>query len=126
MIPKCVSLYGQLLEQKTIYDNQRIHKNSKNNKLNSVARKNPDESSTKEYDSDSSSDSTNCSWWRNVYGFDMRVPREFIVDSHSKNAANHNYWCIMPEPIIQFFDPCKVNTQLKNLRKHQIYIDQLF
>lgn len=116
MIPKSVSLYFQLLEQRCLYANQRIYKNSKNNKPNSTDKKKLDKSLTVEYDSDSSTDSTNCSWWSNVYGFDMRIQRDFIVIddcnysiSNTINSSVHqNNWCIMPEPVIQFFDPCKV------------------
>lgn len=116
MIPNNVSLYIQLLEQRGLYVNQRVYKNSKNNKPNSTNKKKLDESLTDEYDSDSSTDSTKCSWWSDVYGFDMRVQRDFIVIndySYSKNntigsSVHPNDWCIMPEPAVQFFDPCKV------------------
>ncbi|VVC44125.1 Protein arginine N-methyltransferase,S-adenosyl-L-methionine-dependent methyltransferase [Cinara cedri] len=121
MIPKGVSLYGQLLEQKNTYDNQHIHKNSKNTKLNAVAKQILDESLTKEYDSDSSSDSTNCSWWKNVYGFDMRIQKEFINDFHSKSSTKHKDWCIMPDPIITFFDPCKVVSNTCLIKEFNMY-----
>lgn len=116
MIPKAISLYGQLLEQKCIYLNNRTCKNRIKNKPNSRDKEKLNESSSKEYDSDSSCDSTYCSWWSDVYGFDMRVQREFIViddcnyksNITSKPVHNKDCWAIMPEPIVHFFDPCKV------------------
>lgn len=110
----CVTLYGQLVENRQVYENQRIRKNKKekmNKKSNNqIPQKSVNQLVTKDYDSDSSSDSTWTTWWRDVYGFDMRSRAEFLVirDSENKNCSQFNKWRIMPEPIFAFFDPYKV------------------
>lgn len=108
MLPKCVSLYGQLLEQRHTYENQRICKNKKNANTNSINKTKLDQTLSEESDSSSTSDSTNCSWWSNVYGFDMRSTREFIVDDKKNASGIHEKWCIMPEPIVSGFNSRKV------------------
>lgn len=115
MIPMCVSIYCQLLENRLLYSNQRISKiNRKKKYKNPSSYKLKDRSNQclleNSDDSDSSSDdSTNCSWWKNVYGFDMRSKAHFIVDSNSEDEdSNTREWRVMSEPIIQFFDPFKV------------------
>lgn len=116
MIPMCVTIYGQLLEHRQAYSNQRIYKTNKKKKykkLNEYMHKEKlNQSLTKNNDCDSSSDdSTNCSWWKNVYGFDMRSKAQFIVDSNSESEDNNSTreWRVMSEPLVQFFDPCRVN-----------------
>lgn len=116
MIPKCVTLYCQLLEQKRVYENQQLYKNKKKDKkLNSKKIVLPSvekcSDGDDDSDSDSSSDSTRCSWWSSVYGFDMRSKREFLVD-HDCQVGNcfnlHKEWCVMPEPLFKSFNPFKV------------------
>jgi len=116
----CVTLYGQLLEQKRTYENRRIRKNKKKNKEFDnycVHKSNVDQAEdTEEYNSDSSSDSTWCSWWKDVYGFDMRSKEEFIVLDNSVDRDHCNSgkekWCIMPEPLFAHFDPFKVKLSV--------------
>lgn len=104
----CVTLYGQLLEQRYSYENQRICKYKTKQYQNSVNETKLNKPSTEENDSSSSSDSTNCSWWGNVYGFDMRSKREYIVDVKKNASGLNEKWCIMPEPIVSSFNPRKV------------------
>lgn len=121
MIPKCVTLYCQLLEQKRVYDNQQAYKNKKKDKkLNckQIVVPSVEECS----DSDSSSDSTRCSWWSNVYGFDMRSKREFLVDHDCQNRNCrdlHNKWCVMPEPLFKSFNPLKVRYFCLSINKNK-------
>lgn len=115
MIPMCVTLYTQLLEQRRVYEQQRFSKVKK--KKNKSCDKNSrqikfDQSLMDGYDTDSSSDSTICSWWGDVYGFNMKSKSEFLVDANSDSEEGSNLdgdgWRVMTEPIIAFFDPCKV------------------
>lgn len=113
MIPACVSLYGQLLENRRAYENGRIRKYPKKtenkNQQGGLNNKNAEHSEREDYDTDSSTDSTLCSWWSNVYGFDMRSNPLFVEDPSSKPGDISNQWCIMSEPVTTFFDPSKVN-----------------
>jgi len=111
----CVTLYGQLLEQRRVYRNCRIRKKTKNKtlkKFNKVLKINKsDKSETQSSDTDSSSDSTLCSWWSDVYGFDMRSYSEVVVDCNSESPDSaKDEWHVMEEPLVTFFDPCKVNN----------------
>lgn len=108
MIPKCVTLYGQLLEQMYTYENQRICKNKNKDNTKSINKTKLDGKLSEESDSSSTSDSTNCSWWSNVYGFDMRSKREYIVDSKKNSSGKYEKWCVMPEPIVTGFNSRKV------------------
>jgi len=115
MIPMCVTLYGQLLEQRRVFGNCRIRKRIKKRtyqKSNSYLNLNKSDKS--ETDTDSSSDSTLCSWWSNVYGFDMRSNTEIVVDRDSESVdypiSAKDKWYLMDEPLVTFFDPCKVNN----------------
>lgn len=119
MIPKCVSLYGQLSDQRRAYENRRVRKfktTEKNKKHNiPTFNKKKLESEEELCDSDSSSDSTWCSWWKDVYGFDMRSKPDMLVDelTDSENfSASKKKWCVMSEPIVSFFDPYRVNFQM--------------
>lgn len=111
----CVTLYGQLLEQRRIYGNCRIRKKTKKKTLKKFNRSlkinKSDKPETQSSDTDSSSDSTLCSWWSNVYGFDMRSYSEVVVDSNSESPISaKDEWQVMEEPLVTFFDPCKVNN----------------
>ncbi|XP_060847189.1 protein arginine N-methyltransferase 1-like [Rhopalosiphum padi] len=126
MVPMCVTLYGQLLEQRRVYGNCRIRKKTKkktykkfNKCLNISKSKN---SETQSSDTDSSSDSTLCSWWSNVYGFDMRSYSEIVVDckSESPNSAKDE-WQMMEEPLVTFFDPYKVVSNACLIKKFDMY-----
>lgn len=116
MIPMCITLYGQLSEQRRAYENRRSRKFSKKNKnkaLNNCVVKNKEKETIIDgYDTDSSSDSTWCSWWSDVYGFDMRSKPEFLVNHFSERRYSSDF--VLTEPIITFFDPYKVNL-LQNL-----------
>lgn len=107
----CITLYGQLSEQRRAYENRRNRKHSKKNKKKTldkcVVKKKEKESISDAYDTDSSSDSTWCSWWSDVYGFDMRSKPEFLVNNFSESGYSSDF--VMTEPIISFFDPYKVN-----------------
>lgn len=113
MIPMFITLYAQLSEQRRAYENRRDRKYSKKNNNNKtfdsdVVTKMEDESDG--CDTDSSTDSTWCSWWSDVYGFDMRSKPEFLKTSESGVSSDFNKdWFVMTEPIISFFDPYKVN-----------------
>ncbi|XP_025196022.1 probable protein arginine N-methyltransferase 1.2 [Melanaphis sacchari] len=129
MIPMCVTLYGQLLEQRRIYGNCRIRKKTKKkaykklNKRFNINKSNKSE--TQSNDSDSSSDSTLCSWWSNVYGFDMRSYSEITVDCSSESVdcpkSFKDEWRIMEEPIVTFFDPSKVVSNACLIKKFDMY-----
>lgn len=115
MIPMCVTLYGQLLEQRRVFGNCRLRKKTnKKTYKKSDSCLNLNKSDKSETDTDSSSDSTLCSWWSNVYGFDMRSNTEFVVDCGSESVdcpdSAKDKWHLMDEPIVTFFDPCKVNN----------------
>jgi len=111
MIPMSITLYGQLLEQRTLYENQRIHRNKKFDKR--VSKK-INQSIAEAYDTDSSSDSTWSSWWSDVYGFDMRSKPEYLIENYSENGdfsdSDKLHWVLLSEPIIAYFDPSKVNV----------------
>lgn len=115
MIPKCVSLYGQLSDQRRAYENRRIRKlkpKEKNKNTNHPKFNKKLESEEESCDTDSSSDSTWCSWWKDVYGFDMRSKPDMWVDQFPENensSDSNKEWCVMTEPLIAFFDPCRVN-----------------
>lgn len=104
----CVTMYCHLLEQRRAYLNQRIYQmnnNKKHRKPNSTHNE-----TLNDFDDNLNDDSTSISWWKNVYGFDMRSKAQFIVDSYSENGENDDQeWCVMSEPLVQFFDPYKVN-----------------
>lgn len=116
----CVILYGQLIEHKHTYENRRIRKNKiKNKEINNcdVYKTNDDQTeNTDEYNSDSSSDSLWNSWWKDLYGFDLRSKEEFIVLDESVNKDDCNSgkekWSIMPEPMFVNFDPYQVKLQV--------------
>jgi len=100
-----VALYGQLSEQRKAYDNQRNSKSKKimttiDNKLSEIV--------------DDHSD-TDLSWWRNVYGFDMRSEQTFLVD-HSKSEDGGSdvdkEGFLIIEPIVTYFNPRKVHLIL--------------
>lgn len=113
MIPSCVSLYGQLLENRRAYENGRIRmhpkKTENKNSQDCLSKENAVQSEVGGYDTDSSTDSTLCSWWSNVYGFDMRSNPVVVEDPSSKLGGSSKQWCIMTEPVTTFFDPRKVN-----------------
>jgi hypothetical protein len=119
MIPKSVSLYGQLSDQRRAYENRRIRKlktkeKKKNTNYPKFSKKKL-ESEEEDCDTDSSSDSTWCSWWKDVYGFDMRSKPDTWIDQFpgDENCSGSNKeWCVMPEPLIAFFDPCRVNLHM--------------
>lgn len=118
MIPMCVTLYGQLLEQRRVFGNCRIRKRTKNRICkkfdNSLNLNKSGKSKTLSSDTDSSSDSTLCSWWSDVYGFDMRSNTEIVVDGNYVSVdrldSAEDEWFMMDEPLVTFFDPCKVNN----------------
>jgi len=118
MIPMCVTLYGQLLEQRRVFGNCRIRKSTKKRTYkkfdNCLNLNKSGKSETLSSDSDSSSDSTLCSWWGNVYGFDMRSNTEIVVDRNSESVdcpvSAKDKWLMMDEPLVTFFDPSKVNN----------------
>jgi len=115
MIPMCVTLYGQLLEQRRVFGNCRIRKSTKKRTYKqSDSCLNLNKSGKSDTDTDSSSDSTLCSWWGNVYGFDMRSNTEKVVDCDPENVdyrdSAKDKWYVMDEPLVTFFDPCKVNN----------------
>lgn len=118
MIPMCVTLFGQLLTQRRVFANSRLRKSTKkklNKKQNYCVNTNKSGKFEAQYssDTDSSSDATSCSWWSDVYGFDMRSNTEIVVDYNSENAdcpdSAKDKWYVMEEPLITFFNPCKVN-----------------
>lgn len=126
MIPMCVTLYGQLLEQRRIYGNCRIRKRTKKKTLKKFNRglkiNKSDKSETQSSDTDSSSDSTLCSWWSNVYGFDMRSHSEVVVDCNSESPDSaKGEWHVMEEPLVTFFDPCKVVSNACLIKKFDMY-----
>ncbi|XP_027840234.2 uncharacterized protein LOC114121922 [Aphis gossypii] len=126
MIPMCVTLYGQLLEQRRIYGNCRIRKKTKKKTLKKFNRSlkinKSDKPETQSSDTDSSSDSTLCSWWSNVYGFDMRSYSEVVVDSNSESPISaKDEWQVMEEPLVTFFDPCKVVSNACLIKKFDMY-----
>jgi len=98
MIPMKISLYAHLSEQRRAYENGRIRKKVK--KLNQPI--------TTDYESDSSTDSNYCSWWSNVYGFDLTSDPEFLIDENSENGELNHKWRIMAEPIASYFNSCRV------------------
>lgn len=106
-----VTLYCQLLEQRRIYENQRIRKSKKSTKL--VTKEMKKTTVGDGYDTDNSLDSMCCSWWNDVYGFDMRSKPEFLIEKYSESedcsVSDEKHWFLMPEPIIAHFDPSKVN-----------------
>lgn len=109
MIPMTVTIYGRLTEQRQHYQNQRLYKkNPSRNKRN--------QSLIDGNDSDSSSDTTLCSWWSDVYGFDMRSKIQFLIEQcYNEKEEFYNEekkWCIMPDPLIRFFDFRKVNLNV--------------
>lgn len=111
-----VTLYGQLLEQRQKYENQCSHKKNVLTKIKKIPTKKKGNLSLIEgYNSDSSSDTTLCSWWSDVYGFDMRLTTTFIVEQYideKKILHEEKKWRIMPDPIITFFDFRKVNLSI--------------
>jgi len=115
----CVTLYAQLSEQRTLYENSRIRKN-KNKKLENFYNIKKEQSEIDGFNSDSSSDSTCCSWWKDAYGFDMRSSVQFLINDNSESgdfSRHDKKWYIMPEPIFTYFDPCKVKL-FKNIKRH--------
>jgi len=118
MIPMCITLYGQLLEQRRVFGNCRIRKSTKKKTYkkfdNCLNLNKSGKSETLSSDTDSSSDSTLCSWWSNVYGFDMRSNTEIVVGCNSESIdcsdSAKDKWFMMDEPLVTFFDPCKVNN----------------
>jgi len=105
-----VALYGQLSEQRKAYDNQRVCKSKKMMRL--VNNELPD--AVDYHGNTNSSDDhgdTNLSWWRDVYGFDMRSEQTFLVD-HSKNEDGSDVdkeGFLILEPIVTYFSPRKVH-----------------
>lgn len=93
-----VTLCGQLSEQRRAYDNQRVCKSKRifNNEPSEIVVNHGD---------------TDLSWWRDVYGFDMRSEQTFLVD-HSKNKDGFDMdkeGFLIIEPIVTYFSPRKVN-----------------
>lgn len=116
MVPETVSLYGHLSEHRKAYENQRLRKGKNKNKV--------DQTVVTDYDSDSSTDSTNCSWWSNVYGFDMRSNPTYLVDKKSDNGETEEKWYIMPEPIYSHFNSSRVKCLV--LSQNCMYICYIF
>lgn len=115
MIPQCVSLFGHLSDHRRAYENRRVRKfkTKEKNKNTNCPTFNKQKQEEDSYDTDSSSDSTWCSWWRDVYGFDMRSKPDMLVDRMSGNENcydSNKSWCVMTEPLVAFFDPCRVNV----------------
>ncbi|XP_060858397.1 uncharacterized protein LOC132935795 [Metopolophium dirhodum] len=125
MIPMCVTLYGQLLEQRRVFGNCRIRKSTKKRTYkkcdNCLKLNKSGKSETLSSDTDSSSDSTLCSWWSNVYGFDMRSNTEIVVGCNSESVdcpdSAKDKWFMMDEPLVTFFDPCKVVSNACLIKK---------
>lgn len=124
MIPMCVTLYGQLLEQRRVFGNCRLRKSTKKKTYKKYVNK-YGKSEAQSSDTDSSTDSTLCSWWKNVYGFDMRSNTEIVVDSNSESVdcpdSAKDEWHIMDEPLVTFFDPCKVVSNACLIKKFDMY-----
>lgn len=100
MIPMRVTLYGQLLEQRKAFENQRVCKSKENLKLVDNELK----CVIKDHDD------TNLSWWRDVYGFDMRSKQSFLVDSSENNCNDmEKDGFLILEPINTHFNRKKVN-----------------
>lgn len=104
MIPNCVTLFAQLAKHRLHFEHQRNCKKKKKN--------NDKHKSDQSYvDSDCSEDLTLNSWWENVYGFDMRVPKDFIEDPYPEKEDHFGSkirWRVI-DPLVTHFKSSKVN-----------------